>query len=197
MLNYQTAMHRTILLLALLFQSVVSIDSPKTGDILRGQVEVSGNMDLPNFLSAELAFGYASDSTDNWFIIQTFSQPVKDTPFAIWDTTSITDGDYKLRLRVYLQDGTFQDTVITDLKIANEVPTPTAVPLNFEPTFTPLPPVIAPATSTPAIPQPTPLPPNPASITIPAIYSMFGRGALVALVIFVLVSLLFRLRKNR
>ncbi len=204
MLDFQTAMLRFLLLLTLLFQNpVVAIDSPKQGDILRGQVEVSGVMDVPNFASAELAFAFdggdASDPAESWFPIQTFSQPVTTSPFAIWDTTSITDGDYKLHLRVYLQDGSYQDALVTGLKIGNEiVPTaaPTEIPFNFQPTSPPLLPTEIPATPTLIFPQPTALPTNPASLTLPAIYSTFGRGAFVALVLFILVSLLLRLRRD-
>ncbi|MBK8419670.1 hypothetical protein [Candidatus Villigracilis saccharophilus] len=45
-------------------------------------------------------------------------------------------------------------------------------------------------------PSPIPLPTNPASLTVSALYITFGRGALIALVLFVLFSLLLRLRRN-
>ncbi len=205
MLDFHSVMLQLLLLFTFILQApAVSIDFPRQGDTLRGQVEVSGVMDIPSFASAELAFAFddanASGPAESWFPIQIFSQPVTASPFAIWDTTSITDGDYKLRLRVYLQDGSYQDAVVTGLKIGNETvptPAPTEVPFNFQPTAPPLLPTEVPATPTLIFPQPTALPTNPASLTMPAIYSTFGRGALAALVLFMLVSLLLRLRRDR
>jgi len=208
MLNLPIAMFQSILALALVFfgQSAdISIISPISGDTLRGQVEIVGNLNVPNFASAELAFSYASNPADSWFVIQTFPQPVLDSTMAIWDTTSLTDGDYILHLRVFFQDGSSQDVVVSDLKIRNDVPTvvvPSATPtatesfgsitINSVPTSTvqPL------ATPLPTFPSPTSLPANPASVTSNSIYSFFARGALVVLGLFGFFSLILRLRKN-
>ena len=209
MLNLPIVMLKISLVLSLIFfmQSAdASITSPQPGDVLRGQVNIIGNMNVPNFVSAELAFSYAaSDSADTWFIIQTFPQPVQDPTMAIWDTTSLTDGDYIFRLRVTLQDGTFQDVVISDLKIRNDVPFPTETPTaTLTPEFAdPLPisaPVeistVQPVTTIPTFPSSTPLPANPASVTISSIYGTFARGGLITLVLFIIFSLLLRLRKS-
>jgi len=181
----------------------LAITSPQTGDILRGQVIVTGTTDIPNFASAELDFAYASDPSATWFLLQTFSQPVADATLAAWDITSLTDGDYDLRLRVFLQDGTYQEVVITDLYVRNDVKieTPTSIPAS---TSTPesasmpsLPtPTSVPATNTPMFPTPTPLSGNPASLTTPTIYSTFGRGALVTLISSILIGLFLRLRRS-
>lgn len=204
MLNLPIAMLEVFLLLTLLFQTPgVTLTSPQSGDILRGQVEIFGQMDVPNFSSAELSFSFsASDSADAWFTIQTFPQPKTDSLLAVWDTTSVTDGDYTLHLRVYFQDGTSQDAAITDLKIRNDVVLPTETPMEAFQVSTPLidqPQAVTPLplpTQTLAFTQPTPLPQNPASLDKDSVYSTFGRGALIALVAFVLISIFLRLRKN-
>lgn len=177
----------------------VSITSPQNGETLRGQVEIRGIMDTPNFSSAELAFSYASDSGEAWFAIQTFSQPIQNPIIAVWDTTFITDGDYNLRLRVYLQDGSFTDAIVTDLKIRNqETPTPTATQTDL-PNFNNPTPTPRALESTPPVlsrPSATPLPPNPAAITQKTIYKIFAQSALIVLILFILFSLLIRFRKN-
>ncbi len=207
MLNLPIAMIKLFLLLSLLFQDpAVTLTSPQPGDILRGQVEIAGVMDVPNFASAELAFSYvdsASDSAVSWFAIQTFLQPVADPIIAIWDTSAVTDGDYVLRLRVYLQDGTSLDASIVGLKIRNDVPLPTETP---EETFQIATPVIIAEEVTQAAPLPSPtfvfvrptvLPlSNPASLNAESIYPTLGRGALTAFILFILFSLILRLRKN-
>jgi hypothetical protein len=208
MLNSLIAMFNYFLisLVLLLSQTAdISITSPQPDDTLRGQVNIVGNMNVPNFSSAELAFSYASIPADRfaWFTIQTFSQPMQDPTLAVWDTTSLTDGDYILHLRVFLQDGSSQDIVVSDLKIRNDTPLPTASATATEAfgftTINPLAvasPTLQPATALPIFPSPTPLPINPASVTTSSIYSIFARGALITLVLFAFFSLILRLRRN-
>lgn len=210
MLDLTVAMIQSIMaLLILIFQEApITVASPKSGETLRGQVNILGNMNVTNFASAELSFAYVSDPTSTWFTIQTFSSPLpvgagegtKDV-LAVWDTTTLTDGDYSLRLQVNLQDGSFQEFLVKDLKILNDVPVPTDTPTpTSQPasvTETPLPTVTsAPATARPIFPTPTPLPVNPASLTTPFIYSTLGRGALITLVLFFMMGAFFRLRRS-
>ncbi len=210
MLDLTVAMIQFLLALMMLIFQETSIDitSPKSGEILRGQINITGNMNVTNFASAELSFAYTSDPTSTWFTIQTFSSPlpsgaeegVKDV-LSVWDTTTLSDDDYRLRLRVNLQDGSFQEFLVTDLKIRNDIPvatvtpTPTLQPESASetplPTSTPVP-----AATRPVFPTPTPLPVNPASLTTPAINLTFGRGALLALTLFFVFGLFLRLRRS-
>ena len=150
MLDLTVAMMKILLALALIiFQDApIAIITPQSGETLRGQVNITGSINVTNFVSAELAFTYTSDPTGTWFTIQTFPAPVLDSALANWDTTMLTDGDYTLRLRVNLQDGSFQEVLVTDLKLRNDIPLPTE-------------------TSTPA-PDAVPKFPPPASTLAPA-----------------------------
>ena len=47
----------------------VAITSPASNDVLRGQVNIIGSTNAPDFVSAQLDFAYASDSTGTWFPI--------------------------------------------------------------------------------------------------------------------------------
>jgi hypothetical protein len=178
----------------------IAITSPAPDEILRGQVRITGKADVPGFASAQLDFAYVSNPTNTWFTIQTFSQPITDPTLATWDTTSITDGDYILRLRVNLQDSTSQEVTVP-IKIGNDfVPTPT-----LEPTLTPeadtvlIPtPFLLAASPTPTeIPRSTPtaLPANPVSLRQNQIYASLGRGALVILGLFALAGIIIRVRR--
>jgi len=187
-------------LLLLFFQDApIGIVSPQPGATLRGQVNIAGNLAVANFSSAELAFAYASDPTSTWFIIQNFSFPILDTALATWDTTTLTDGGYILRLRVYLQDGSMQEAFVPDLKLRNDIPvsletsTPQADSVSV-PTFPASTPV--PATVAPTFAPLTPLPVNPASLSEPSIYLNFARGALLALGIFFIMGVFFRIRRT-
>jgi len=178
----------------------VAITSPAPDEILRGSVTISGKVDLPSFLSAQLDFAYASNPTNTWFPIRTFSAPLTDPTLATWDTTSITDGDYVLRFRINLEDGTSQE-VIVPIKIGNDLlPTPTLEPtLTPEPdtVLIPTPFLLAASPTATDVPRPTPtaLPPNPVSLGQNQIYLSLGRGALVILGLFALAGLIVRVRR--
>ena len=177
----------------------VAITSPAPDELLRGQVTVSGRIDVPGFLSAQLEFAYAENPTNTWFSIQAFSQPFADSTLAVWDTTLITDGDYILRLRVNFEDGTFQEATIP-IKIGNDaLPTPTPEPTTTpqtETVFIPTPFLLAVSPTPTDLPRPTPttLPANPVSLAQNQIYASLGRGALVILGLFVLAGLIIRVR---
>jgi hypothetical protein len=190
-----------LLLVAAQDSASLAITSPAPEEVLRGEVTITGSTDIPNFIFAQLDFAYAANPTNTWFNIQTFSQPIADSTLAVWNTTSISDGDYVLRLRVTLEDGTFQD-VMVPVVVMNDVPlsTPTAIP----PTSTaeiavqvPTPFLLAASPTPTDLPRPTPtmFPPNPASLGQNEIYGSLGRGALVMIGLFALAGLIVRLRR--
>ena len=191
-----------LLLIAAQDEPPITVTSPLANEVLRGEITITGTTDIPNFFSAQLDFAYASDPTGTWFAIQTLSLPVRDSALATWNTTSISDGDYILRLRVNLTDNTSQE-IMVPIRIGNDVApvTPTVVPtatLNEVEVQIPTPFLLAasPTPTTPPRPTPTALPTNPASLGQTAIYASLGRGALVILGLFVLSGLLIRLRRS-
>ena len=200
LMNLRLSLLLVLLLLAAQDAPPVAITSPAPEELLRGQVTITGKIDVPTFLSAQLEFAYASNPTNTWFPIQAFSQPMTESTLFVWDTTSITDGDYVLRLRVNFEDGSAQEATVP-VKIGNEV-LPTATP---ESTSTPEPatiliptPFLLAASPTPTdLPRltPTSLPPNPVSLRQTQIYTSLGRGALVMLGLFALAGLIVRVRR--
>ena len=191
-----------LVLIAAQDEAPITITAPLEGDVLRGEVTITGTTDLPNFVSAQLDFAYASNPTGTWFRIQTLSQPVTDSTVATWNTTSINDGDYILRLRVNLIDNTFQEITVP-IQIGNDVVpvTPTVGPtatLNAVEVQIPTPFLLAasPTPTTPPRPTPTALPTNPASLGQTAIFASLGRGVLVILGLFALSGLIIRFRRS-
>jgi len=181
--------------------SPVAIISPATGDIISGQVTITGTTDVLGFASSQLDFSYASDSTGTWFALQTSSQPEVDSPLAIWDTSLITDGDYNLRLRVTLDDGTVEEVTV-QVKVQNDSPILTPTPIV---TSTPsqldaqMPtPFLVAASPTPTLtprPTPTPFPTNAVSLNQISIYTSLGRGALVIVGLFIFAGIILRFRR--
>ena len=123
-----------------------------------------------------------------------------DSPLYTWDTTNITDGNYILRLRVFLGDGTFQEVTVP-ITIQNDAqPTPTTAPTatpQEETILVPTPFLLASSPTPTDVPRatPTPLPTNPVSLDQNTVFSSFGRGALVILGMFALAGLILRIRR--
>lgn len=187
---------------AVFAQSLVTITSPTPNQTMTGMVTISGTSEVDGFVSAELSFSYAGDITGTWFLIAVV-QPITDGVLATWDTTTITDGDYNLRLRVTLTDGTYLDFLVSDLLIRNYTPTdtpiptstipPTITPILPTPTITPSPTATTTPTSTP-LPTPTALPENPAILPSTEILTSIVYGGLSATILFLLLALYLRLR---
>jgi hypothetical protein len=170
-----------------------AIVAPRSGDVLQGVVTIAGSNDVNGFVSAEVAFTYADDPTGTWFLIATSSQPVSNDMLVTWDTTVITDGDYVLRLRVYLTDGGFREALVSGLRVRNYTPVETPTPMALAPEATPLP-TIAP-TATP-FPTPTALPRNPASLAPMDVSASILYGGLAAILTFVIVGIYLWLRRK-
>ncbi len=180
----------------------LSITAPQSGQVVQGLTVVTGSVDLLGFSYYELAFAYQDDPTGTWFILQTSSNVVAAGELGVWDTSTLTDGDYNLRLRAWLLDGSMQETIVTALHVRNYTAMPTST---STPTETPFPGIVVPTAllSTPvpaavaqAYPTPTPLPVNPASLSVPSIYGALRQGALLSLALFLALGLLLRLRRN-
>ncbi len=149
----------------------VRIAEPIAGARLTGRVTITGSATHPDFRYYELAFAYDPDPTGTWFTLQ----PPTDSPMVSgvlgqWDTTGIVDGLYAIRLRVYVSERNFVETVVRGLRVDNTpVPTATLSPsTETPPTVTPIPlatptairlPTLAP-TRPPASPSPGPLTPG-------------------------------------
>jgi hypothetical protein len=169
------------------------VTNPRAGEVLQGAVTVAGSSDVPGFLSAEIAFAYSGDTTETWFLLAASSQPVEDGTLATWDTTTISDGDYVLRLGVILTDGSYLDTTVPDLRVRNNTPvvTPTPALTALQATLA----LVSMPTATP-YPTPTPLPPNPVELTPTNVWKSIGYGGLGAIFLFVLLGIYLWLRRK-
>ena len=165
----------------------VTITYPLPGQALQGDILITGTTLVEGFAACEISFGYAQDTSNTWFQLQYATQPVDNNVLAHWDTTTITDGDYILRLVLFMSDGSQMTQTIPALRVRNyspiETDTPTPLPPSATPApGTPLPPSATPTntpipSATPVPPTPTPLPTNPASISKSDILATIGSGA--------------------
>ncbi len=82
-----------------------AIVSPTAGQIVQGSVVIRGSTFMDGFQAYDVDFIYYSIPTQTWFLIQESTAPIQDGILAVWDTTTITDGDYSLRMVVELTNG--------------------------------------------------------------------------------------------
>lgn len=184
----------------------VAIRAPTGGQALQGSVTITGSAAAEGFQSAELSFAYANDPTHTWFLIAEIKEPLLDSTLAQWDTTTLSDGDYTLRLVVTLIDGRQVTALAEGLRVRNYSPIETDTPTPLPPTLTPIPSsTLAPtATSTPTDtpiptatsipPTPTLLPTNPARLSAQQVTGSLAQGALSAVILFACLFLLQAIR---
>jgi len=138
----------------------VTITSPRSGGLpVQGQIRVEGSARIPNQQFYKLEWAPEPVPSDfEWRVFAgktgAESQVVHGL-LGTWDTTSVPDGSYSLRLTVVDITGNYPcpPVIIRQIVVANTrlLPTPTL-------TLTPTP------TETPAAFTPTPIPPRPTII---------------------------------
>ncbi|MDX1995819.1 MAG: PKD domain-containing protein [bacterium] len=104
----------------------IVILSPIPGNVVAGNVQVLGAASHPQFLQYQVEFGPDPNPGNLWYpatsVVQT---PVSTYALlGIWNTTSLNDGLYQLRLRVFLRDGSNLQTVVNNIRVQNQAPTP-------------------------------------------------------------------------
>lgn len=170
-----------------------AIIEPRPGDVLQGVVSITGTTDINGFAGSEISFTYSDDTTGTWFLIGRQDQPVFNDILATWDTTVITDGNYVLRLRVQMTDGSTHETLVPGLRVRNysSIETPTSIPL--APEASPMPTITA--TSTP-LPTPTSLPVNPARLAPKEVSASIIYGGMAVILVFAIIGFLFWMRRK-
>ncbi|HLY27279.1 MAG TPA: hypothetical protein VKQ72_13115 [Aggregatilineales bacterium] len=189
------------------------ITAPKEGDSLFGLVTIQGTAANANMQRYVLEFDQQDTGVVQWFpIAGPITQQVTSGVLGQWNTTTVPDGRYEIRLRVVLRDGTVISDVVQNLHVSNKQPTPL-------PTALPSPTALQPTALPTAGPSPTPIVQQPPTSTshpaviptviatligqsdpgsvpdAPAIAGMIGsiqaafcNGMLVALVAFALIG---------
>ena len=96
---------------------------PPETEVVRGTVEISGTADHPDFWKYELAA--APFGTQNWFNITVSETPVRNGVLGNWDTRTVSDGTFTLRLRVVRRVGNYDEFTTQRVLVGNALPSPT------------------------------------------------------------------------
>lgn len=171
---------------------------PLPGHALQGSVPIEGAAWITDFLSAELLFAYTGDTTGTWFLITELSEPVEGF-LAEWDTTTLADGEYTLRLLVLARTGEISHQV-EGLRVRNYTVVETNTPTPVTPTYTLVPGALPVPTETPTPtitsvpPTPTELPPNPADISRSDVIRGAGLGGAAVVGFFALLGMYHQIK---
>jgi len=182
------------------------ISYPADNDVVRGLISITGSAVHSQFDRYQLAYVLEPNTNDQWIGIgPEYREQIVNGELAVWDTTTIPDGSYSLRLRVVRLDGNYTEVEVHHVVIANTQPTETPTPsASATPTVTPTPlpptptivievpveetPTPRPLTSTQALPTPRPgdesiIPIPKVSLDTSALKSscLLGAGGILAL----------------
>lgn len=171
-------------------QMEIVIEAPRAGEILKGIIPIQGTELAGQITRYEVAFTYAGDTSDTWFLIDEGGRPAEDGLLTNWDTSRITDGDYRLRLLVVLADGDNRELIVPDLRVRNYTPVEPATIFTdqFVSTEDTGAETVEPTLAAPPITAATP-PVNPGSLTDKDFMKALAGGAGVSAFVFLLLGL--------
>lgn len=144
------------------------ITFPTDNAQLFGQVNIFGSAAHSSaFDSYTLEYNDLSDPNAPWLLVQPrVRQQVNDNVLGAWNTNVVPDGTYRLRLRVFLQDGQVGgEFTITGLQVVNTAPTPVPTSAGAADSVQPMPPTPGPSPTSPIQQPPGSAPASPDVIT--------------------------------
>lgn len=145
------------------FVSHISISYPKPNQAVQGLVKITGSTNIHDFSHATLEFSYQDNPTNTWFPLAQSDQGVVNDLLATWDTSTITDNIYNLKLTVTTKSNQVFTYSVEGIRVRNyspiETDTPAPLSTRSEVMITNVPTLQHVVSFTP-----TPFPTNPATI---------------------------------
>ena len=178
---------------------LVRIQSPVDGDTLQGNVSIIGTVTGNGFQSVEIGFRYQDTQSQSWFVIAQSTAPVVDDVIATWDTSTIADGVYQIRVLAIFDDGRKQEEIIANLNVRNYTPFD---PIKTEESTLPSglneqTPII-PVEATPTLrPSPTPMSVNEMIITQSQFINTAIQGAILGMLFLLVIALFIIIRRRK
>lgn len=96
----------------------IMITSPEPGDEISGTVDITGTASIPNF--GFYKYEIALLGSQNWATISAGREPKVNTSLGSWNTTSLTNGDYFLRLVITDNVGMALEPCVIAVRVANQ-----------------------------------------------------------------------------
>ena len=97
----------------------IMITSPKPGgDPVSGTIKITGTANVPNF--GFYKYEVAPMGSQNWATIAANRNPVKNDQLGEWNTASVTNGDYFLRLVITDNVGASLEPCVIAVRVLNQ-----------------------------------------------------------------------------
>jgi hypothetical protein len=96
----------------------IMITSPKPGEEVRAVVDLIGTADVPNF--GFYKYEIASIGTQSWSTLAAEREPKKDELLGKWNTLSLSNGDYFLRLVITDNVGKALEPCVIAVRVLNQ-----------------------------------------------------------------------------
>jgi hypothetical protein len=93
----------------------IEITSPKPGEELKGSIELIGTVNISNF--GFYKYEVAPQGSDTWATISAGRTIVNNGSLGRWDTTTLTPGDYQLRLVVTDNQGQALEACVVPVRV--------------------------------------------------------------------------------
>jgi hypothetical protein len=95
----------------------IMITSPQPGDVVKGSIDIVGTASVPNF--GFYKYEIAPMGTQSWATISAAREPQQDEKLGTWNTASLTNGEYFLRLVVTDNIGASLEPCVIAVRVAN------------------------------------------------------------------------------
>ena len=106
------------LILGLIFVEEIMITFPEPGDTVGGTIEIAGTASVPNF--GFYKYEVARLGTQNWATISAGRDPKVNEALGSWNTSSLTNGEYFLRLVITDNVGVSLEPCVIAVRVLNE-----------------------------------------------------------------------------
>jgi hypothetical protein len=96
----------------------IMITAPEPGEPVSGTVKIAGTANVPNF--GFFKYEYAPMGSQNWATISAKRDPVTNGEIGDWNTTSLTNGYYFLRLVITDNVGVALEPCVIAVQVTNQ-----------------------------------------------------------------------------
>ena len=96
----------------------IMITFPEAGEPVSGTVDITGTASIPNF--GFYKYEVALRGSQNWATISAGNEPKVNTSLGHWNTTSLTNGEYFLRLVITDNVGVSLEPCVIAVRVVNE-----------------------------------------------------------------------------
>jgi hypothetical protein len=96
----------------------IMITSPKPGEIVKAVVDLIGTADVPNF--GFYKYEIALVGTQGWAPVAAEREPKRDELLGKWNTLSLSNGDYFLRLVITDNVGNALEPCVISVRVLNQ-----------------------------------------------------------------------------